>query len=58
MIGPRNSVVRALMGEMVPVDEILCDMSSFVNSAWLTFQDLPELWVDKLYEGHYPELED
>jgi hypothetical protein len=58
MIGPRNSVVRTLMGEMVPVDEILCDASPWINSAWLRRQDCPELWVDKLYEGHYPELED
>ena len=30
-------------------------MSPWVNPAWLTYQDIPELWVDKLYEGYYEE---
>lgn len=58
MFGPRNSVVRTLMGEAVTMDELLCDQSPFVDSSMLSYWDTPELWVDKLCEGYYGELGD
>ena len=57
MIGPRNSVVRTLLGEEVPLDDLLTDQSEFIDTEACRWDDLPELWVDRLYEGHYCEDE-
>lgn len=50
MIGPRTSVIRELMGEHVPLEELLMDQSEFVDSDLCTWRDLPELWIDLIRE--------
>lgn len=55
MIGPRNTVIRTLMGEDVPLEDWLSDSSEFVDSDLMTWRDTPEMWVDRLYEGVYED---
>lgn len=50
MIGPRNSIVRTLMGEEVTTEEWVADQSEFVDSRSVYFDELPELWVDKVHD--------
>lgn len=57
MIGPRNTVVRALAGEMVTMDDVVRDHSPFIDSRMLSYWDTPELWIEKIYEGYYEDLE-
>lgn len=47
MIGPRNSVIAALQG--LPYDW-LRDTSPFINTRWMRWEELPELWVDKIHD--------
>ena len=55
MIGPRDSVIRILLGEDVPMDDILRDQSEFVDSdsfARMPWYDRPpELWADKVRDA-------
>lgn len=59
MIGPRDSVVRMMLGEDVPLDDLLRDQSEFVSSdSWLHckwYESPPEFWAHKVrdfvYEG-------
>lgn len=60
MIGPRDSVVRTMLGEDVPLDEWLRDLSDFVDSAhWHqrlqrggNLIDLPpEFWIDRVRDA-------
>lgn len=50
MIGPRNSIVRTLMGEEVPLEEWITDQSPFVNSDWLYWHEMPEVWIDQVHD--------
>lgn len=60
MVGPRNSVVRILLGEHVPLDELLVDESEFIDSdavrrlPW--YDRPPEFWADKLHDYVGEEL--
>lgn len=54
MIGPRDSVVRIMLGEDVPLDDMLTDQSEFVDSdMWLHMpwhEGPPEFWIDKIHD--------
>lgn len=50
MLGPRNSVVRLLRGEEVTSEDWVTDQSEFIDSRWLYFNELPELWIDKIHD--------
>lgn len=50
MIGPRDSVVRTLLGEDVPLDELLRDESPFIDTNRMPWYELPELRVDLLHD--------
>lgn len=50
MIGPRNSVVRTLMGEEVPMEDWVTDQSEFVDARFIYFHEMPELWVDRIHD--------
>lgn len=62
MIGPRDSVVRTMLGEDVPLEEWLMDLSDFVDSAHWRRGDLanlpPEFWVEKVHEYVFEEGEE
>lgn len=51
MIGPRNSIIRTLMGEEVPLDEWVRDQSEFVDSTTMYWNDYPELWIDRVHDS-------
>jgi hypothetical protein len=60
VIGPRNSVVRILLGEHIPLGELLADESEFVDTD--TFRRMPwydrppEFWADKIHDFVGEEL--
>ncbi|WPH57832.1 hypothetical protein [Mycobacterium phage WXIN] len=58
MVGPRNSVVRTLMGEEVPLEEWVTDQSDFVDSRYLTWEDVPEMWIDQVRDACGEEFAD
>lgn len=55
MIGPRNTVIRILKGEDVPMDEYLTDTSEFVDSRFWDvmpwYERPPELWAHLLHDA-------
>lgn len=55
MIGPRDSVIRWLRGEPVPLEDMFLDHSEFVDSSPLEWFDIPECWVDKIHDYCDPE---
>ena len=59
MIGPRNVVVREMLGEHVPLSEWLMDQSPFIDSDSLTRRDVlesyPEFWADQVHDYISPE---
>jgi len=51
MIGPRDSVVRMMLGEDVSLDELLRDQSEFVDTdSWPWYDSPPEFWTDKIHD--------
>ena len=50
MFGPRNSVVRTLLGEDISLDEFLTDQSELVDSSFFEWHDVPEGWVDQVHD--------
>ncbi len=55
-------MIRELMGEHVPLEELLMDQSEFVDSdsffrmPW--YDRPPELWADKVHDFCAEELDD
>ena len=62
MIGPRNSVIKELLGEYVPLEEMLMDQSEFIDSdefRWLPWYERPpEFWADLVHDFCAEELDD
>jgi hypothetical protein len=62
MIGPRNTVVRTMLGEDVPLEEVLVDESEWVNSdIWLHMpwhESPPEFWAHLVRDHVAEELAD
>lgn len=50
MIGPRNSVIAALQGA---VYDWVMDSSPWINSDWMMWLELHELWVDRIHDYVY-----
>lgn len=50
MFGPRDSLIRILKGEDVPIEEMVLDHSPFVDARRLYFCDFPELWIDNVHD--------
>lgn len=55
MIGPRNSVIAHLQGLTY---DLLRDTSPFICSDWMYWQELHELWVDKIHDHVGQESDD
>jgi hypothetical protein len=50
MFGPRDSILRIFRGEDVPIEEMVRDLSPFVDARTLYFCDYPELWIEKVHD--------
>ncbi len=60
MVGPRNSVVRTLLGEDVPLGEFLQDESEFIDTdsfaAMPWYDRPPEFWAHHVRDHVGEEL--
>lgn len=51
LIGPRDSIVRTLKGEDVPISDWVADRSEFVDARDVYFHEMPELWVNNIHDS-------
>lgn len=58
MIGPRNCVVREMLGETVPLEDWLTDQSEFIDGGTLRRQDVPEVWAHLIHDYVHVEESD